>query len=97
MHLLGHPPGIDETSDILADTCSRMASKSKEQLTATIKDLDAYDKRKLVFYSKFIDSEFHVASKSDSDAPQPLKRIKSTASLEGGAEEEKISKPVITV
>jgi len=96
MHLLGHPPAIDETSDMLNDTCSRMANKTKEQLTATIKDLDAYDKRKLMFFSKFIDSEFHVASKSDADAPQPMKRIKSTASLEGG-EEEKTPKPVITV
>ena len=40
---LGHPPGIDETSDMLGDTFSRMASKPKEQMTATILDLDVYD------------------------------------------------------
>ena len=52
---------------MLADICSRLASNSKEQIAATIKDLDAYDKRKLMSLSKFINPEFRGAT-----SPNPM-------------------------
>jgi len=78
-----------------------MATKSEAQIAATISELDAYDKRRLVLFSRFLDTEFAPA-KADADAPQPMKRIKSTRSMEGaeldaglGEEEGKLA--VITV
>jgi len=101
LHLLCNLPDVTATSKAISASSTRMATKSETQLAATIKDLDAYDKRRLVLFSKFLDTEFAPA-KADADAPQPMRRIKSTRSMEGaeldaglGEEEGKLA--VITV
>lgn len=101
MHLLCNLPDVDATAKTIHASSSRMATKSEAQIAATISELDAYDKRRLVLFSRFLDTEFAPA-KADADAPQPMKRIKSTRSMEGaeldaglGEEEGKLA--VITV
>ena len=80
-HYVGEIPEVEETVELLASSASRIATKKKKEMSSTIYDLDAYDKRRLIFMAKFLDSEFHVQTADNSDAPLPLKRIKSTNSL----------------
>lgn len=54
----------------------------------TIGEMDSYDKRRLVFNAKFLDTEFFAEGADAKDAPMPMKRIKSTSSLKGEANAE---------
>lgn len=84
-HYVGEIPEVEETAELLSSSASRIATKKKKEMCATIYDLDAYDKRRLIFMARFLDSEFHVQTAENSDAPLPIRRIKSTNSL-GSAE-----------
>merc|ERR1712232_26735 len=86
MHLLGEAPNIERTAEMLKSSSATLAAKSTAELNQTIKDLDAYDKRRLIFMAKLLDTEFHTQRQSQEDAPMPMKRIKSTASLEASLE-----------
>jgi len=87
MHLLGEAPAIEETAVLLRNSTASITTKSQADMVATIKDLDAYDKRSLMLLAKMLDSEFYTAKQgSNADAPLPLKRIKSTASMEASLE-----------
>jgi len=86
MHLMGEPPHIDDTAVLLHDSTASIITKSKADMVATIKDLDAYDKRSLMMLATMLDSEFYTMKQSREDAPMPMKRIKSTTSLEASLE-----------
>merc|ERR1712091_689177 len=81
MHLLGEAPPIEETAELLRNSTANIATKNKDSMCATIKEMDAYDKRSLVMVAKMLDTEFYTATQGGADAPVPLKRIKSTTSL----------------
>jgi len=93
-HYVGAIPEVEETAELLASSSACIAKKKKKEMCATIKDLDAYDKRRLKFMAGFLDSEFFTHT-GDANAPMPIKRIKSTSTLgssddgeaEGEAEE----------
>jgi len=86
LHLLGEAPPVEKTAEMLKASSVILAKKPKEDIMQTIKDLDAYDKRRLMFMARLLDTEFHTQKQTQEDAPMPMKRIKSTASLEASLE-----------
>jgi len=80
-HYVGEIPDVEETAELLSSSSSRISTKKKKEICATIYDLDAYDKRRLIFMARFLDSEFHTRTADNANAPMPMKRIKSTNSL----------------
>merc|ERR1719263_383763 len=88
MHLMGALEADDATAKMLCASSKRVAAKTEAQMVQTIKDMDSYDKRRLVFNARFLDTEFFAEGADAKDAPMPMKRIKSTASIKGEANAE---------
>lgn len=62
LHLMGNAPDVDTCADLLKETTTRMVKRNKEHVKATYKELDAYDKRHLVMFSTFLETEFATAA-----------------------------------
>lgn len=91
IHLMGALENDDSTARMLCASSKRVAAKSEAQMVQTIKEMDSYDKRRLVFNAKFLDTEFFAEGVDAKDAPMPMKRIKSTTSIKGEANAEGLS------